>query len=78
MISTGILEIFPNTGLATKFLGNIKNINYEANNIDLYKRDFTNEVHGALGIMSELKLQKDIFTQNIFTPKFLLRYAPGV
>ena len=66
MISTGILEIFSNTGLATKFLGNIKNINYEANNIDLYKRDFTNEVHGALGIMSELKLQKILFTQNIF------------
>ena len=71
-------NFFPNTGLATKFLGNIKNINYEANNIDLYKRDFTNEVHGALGIMSELKLQKDtIYSKHFFTPKFLLRYAPG-
>ena len=66
-----------NSGLNTKLLGNIKNINYEAKNVDLYKKDLSNEVYGALGLMSELKLQKlQNNSQHILKPKVLVRYAP--
>ena len=36
-------------GLNTKILGNFKNINYEAKNIDIYKNDFTSEIYGSFG-----------------------------
>ena len=65
-------------GLNTKILGNLKNINYEAKNIDIYKNDFTSEIYGALGILSELKLQKlNNNSMHLLTPKALLRFAPG-
>ena len=65
-------------GLNTKILGNLKNINYEAKNIDIYKNDFTSEIYGALGISSELKLQKlNNNSKHLLTPKALLRFAPG-
>jgi LPS-assembly protein len=72
-------KIFFDTGLfSSKILGNVKNINYEASNIDIYKSDLTNELHGALGLMSELNLQKDINKSiHSLTPKLLFRYAPG-
>ena len=46
MISTGVLKFFYN--IKTKLLGNIKNINYEAKNIDKYKDSPTSELYGAL------------------------------
>ena len=59
-------------GLNTKILGNFKNINYEAKNIDIYKNDFTSEIYGALGILSELKLQKlNNNSKHLLTPKAL-------
>ena len=71
-------QIFSDTGLSSKILGNVKNINYEANNTEIYKSDHTNELHGALGLMSELKLQKNTGNSiHKFTPKLLFRYAPG-
>ena len=67
-----------NNGLNTKFLGNFKNINYEAKNVDIYKNNFTSEIFGALGVFSELKLQKlNNNSKHLFTPKALLRFAPG-
>ena len=62
----------------TKILANIKNINYESKNVDLYKDDPTSELFGSLGFLSEINLQK--FTDNsihLLKPKMLLRYAPG-
>ena len=71
-------DIFFESGLSTKILGNIKNINYETTNVDLYKKDLTYEAHGAIGLMNELKLQKKVNNSNhFFTPKFLIKYAPG-
>ena len=71
-------DFYLDNGLYSKILGNFKNINYEANNVDLYKKDFTNEVHAAFGLLSELKLQKKTSSsKHFFTPKLLLRYAPG-
>ncbi len=71
-------ELFFDTGFSSEILGSLKNINYEANNVEIYKKDFTSEVHGALGLLSKLKLQKNTNnSQHFLTPKFLFKYAPG-
>ena len=71
-------DILFKSGVSSKILSNFKNINYEVKNVDIYKNDFTTEVYGALGLLSELKLQKETNNSKHFlTPKFLLRYAPG-
>ncbi len=71
-------DIFSGTGLNTKILGNLRNINYEVKNVDEYKEDTTSELFGALGLFSELSLQKNQGNVDHFlTPKLLIRYAPG-
>ncbi len=61
-----------------KLLGNIKNINYEVKNVDVYKRDTTSELYGALGYLTQINLRKNNGTAiHKLTPKLLLRYAPG-
>ena len=61
-----------------KLLGNIKNINYEVKNVDVYKRDTTSELYGALGYLTQFNLRKNNGTAvHKLTPKLLLRYAPG-
>ena len=65
-------------GLKGKFLGNVKNINYETKNVDLYKKDTTNELYGAIGYLTEVDLQKNNRGSNHnLTPKMLIRYSPG-
>ncbi len=68
-------------GLEKYFEGLIKTVNYDAENTTDYKNDKTNsEVHAALGYFAKLGLYKeDVINKNFysFTPKFLLRYAPG-
>ena len=71
-------ELFFETGINTKILGNIRNINYEAKNVDLYKKDPSSEFYGSLGLLSQLNLEK--FQGNAkhsLTPKMLLRFSPG-
>ena len=51
-------DMFLATGVKTKVLGNLRNINYEAKNIDIYKKDTTSELYGALGLQSELDFIK--------------------
>ena len=42
------------------------------------KKETVNEVHGAIGYLSELELIKNTRnSQSLLTPKFLVRYAPG-
>ena len=66
------------SGLQGKFLANLKNINYEAKNIEIYKEDVTRELRGALGYLSEVFLQKESNSgKHFFTPKILFRYSPG-
>ena len=67
------------SGIQTKLLGNLKNVNYESKNVSLFKDEFTNEVFGALGILNEVDLYKktEKDSNHILTPKFLLRYAPN-
>ena len=71
-------DIYLNSGINTKILGNLRNINYEVKNVDEYKKDTTSELFGALGILSKIILQKKQGnTDHLLTPKLLLRYAPG-
>ena len=73
-----IKEYSVNFRFSSKLLGNLKNINYETKNIDIYKNDFTTEVYGALGLLTDLTLQKNNSgSRHLFIPKFLIRFAPG-
>ena len=71
-------DIVLNSKIKNKFLAKFKNINYEAKNIDIYKDDPTNELHGAIGLFSEIDFQKrkNNFT-HLLTPKLLLKLSPG-
>ncbi len=71
-------EIDFKSGFKGKILGNLKNINYETKNVDLYKEETTSELFGALGYLTEIDLIKKIgSTSHLFKPKMLLRYSPG-
>jgi LPS-assembly protein len=71
-------ELSFNSGLNSKILGKFKNINYEAKNVDLYKKDTTSEMYGAVGLLTDLKLQKKLQSASHFlTPKILFRFSPG-
>ena len=70
-------EIFLNSGLNTKILGNIKNINYEVKNIDQFKKDPTSELFGAIGLFQVLVLKNVGGNSHLLKPKMLMRYAPG-
>ena len=71
-------DLISSFGITNKFLGHVRNINYESKNDDLYKNDPTSEVFGAAGLLSSINLEK-IFNQSIhtLTPKVFLRYASG-
>ena len=56
---------FP-SGFESKILGNLKNINYETKNVDLYKKDTTSELHGAIGYLTEINFTKKKEILNIF------------
>ena len=61
-----------------KFLGNLKNINYETKNVNEYKSATTHELFGSLGYLTQLELRKNsLDSLHILKPKFFLRYAPG-
>ncbi len=67
-----------NSKINNTFLGKIRNINYEAKNIDIYKNDTTNELFGAVGLLSKVDFQKITDSLNhIISPKILLKLSPG-
>ena len=71
-------ETYFGSGIKGKILGNFKNINYEAKNVDPYKEDFTSEFYAALGYLANIDLQKIRGNEShLLTPKLLLRYSPG-
>ena len=47
------------SGIVSKIFGNIKNINYEAKNIEIFKEDPTSELYGAIGYLAKLNLEKN-------------------
>ncbi len=67
-----------NSKINNTFLGKIRNINYDANNIDIYKNDTTNELFGAVGLLSKVDFQKITDKLNhVISPKILLKFSPG-
>ena len=66
-------------GLVNTFGGMITNMNYEAKNTTDYKTKGTiNELKSVLTFKSSLPMKKDdIRSFNIFSPNFMIRYAPG-
>ncbi len=71
-------EFIHESGIKSKFLGNFKNINYEAKNTKRFKEDPSSELFGAFGYLADLKLEKNVGTKKHFLkPKFFMRYAPG-
>ena len=46
-------------GLNSKLIANIKNSNYETNNIPEYKDETTSDLFGAIGYLAELNLFKE-------------------
>ena len=67
-----------NSKIKNKFIGKIKNINYEAKNIDIYKEDTTSELFGAIGLHSEISFsKKEGELTQLLTPKILLKLSPG-
>ena len=74
-----IRNFFLDNGVKTKLRGKLKNVNYETKNVENFKTDTTNEIYGAIGLLSELDLFKNtnVSDKQFLTPKMLIRYAPG-
>ena len=71
-------DLLHKSGIKSKFLSNLKNINYESKNVSEYKDDPTSEIFGALGYQSQIRLEKNTGkNQHFLIPKFFARYAPG-
>ena len=70
-----------NLGVENQILSQVKFVNYNASNTPKYKsEDKSHELSGALGILSKIPLYKNDLIKEInhlFTPKVLVRYAPG-
>jgi LPS-assembly protein len=66
-------------GFVNTFQGMLRNTNYQTKKTNEYKDDGTqNEISGVLAHKSSLPMIKDgINYANIFSPNFMLRYAPG-
>ena len=67
------------SGFVNAFTGLLKNSNYEANNTSEFKNDTTeHEIAGVLSLKSSLPMQKDTDKYfKLFSPHFMIRYAPG-
>ncbi len=61
------------------FLTSLKNVNYEAQNVDKFKKKTTSELMGALGYLASIDLIKsdDNGKNHILKPKLLFKYAPN-
>ena len=66
-------------GFVNSIEGMLRNTNYEARKTGEYKDVGTvNEINGVLGYKSSLPMKKDgINHYNLFSPNFMVRYAPG-
>ena len=63
------------SGLNSKLFGKIRNVNYETKNVENFKESSSNELFGAIGLLSELNLYKQISdgAKHLLTPKVLLK-----
>jgi len=72
-------DYISNSGIITKFEGNLKNSNYRSKNAFEHKDDKNNiEFAGAVSLLSSLPLEKRSENyKKTLTPKLMLRVAPG-
>jgi LPS-assembly protein len=72
-------SVVSQNGLINTLEGMLRNTNYEARGATKYKNTGqVNEIHGVIGYKSSLPLKKDgINYANLFSPNFMLRYAPS-
>ncbi len=67
------------SNINSKFIGKLKNVNYETKNTPIFKEETTSEFFGALGYLLDIDFVKS--TENkakhFLKPKALFRYAPG-
>ena len=72
-------KIFGSLPYDGKFLTSLKNVNYEAKNVDNLKQELTHEVFGAVGYLASLDLKKEDtkYSNHLLTPKILFKYAPN-
>ncbi len=67
-----------NSKIKNNFLAKIKNFNYDANNVEIYRDKKSSELFGAIGLLSEIDFMKrKNSTTHLLTPKLLLRFAPS-
>ena len=66
-------------GFVNTLEGMVRNTNYEAKKTNEYKDgDTVNEISGVLAYKTSLPMKKDgINYSNLFSPNFMVRYAPG-
>ena len=66
-------------GFISSLEGMLRNTNYKTKKTKEYKDGGTvNEMHGVLAYKSSLPMKKDgINYSNLFSPNFMIRYAPG-
>ena len=71
--------IITKDGFVNTFEGMIRNTNYSAKKTEEFKNQGTvNEINGVLSYKSSLPMKKDdLNTSRMFSPNFMLRYAPG-
>ena len=62
-----------------KILTELKNINYEYDNVEDFKTKTTNELFGAIGYLASVDLYKNTNkgSNHLLTPKALFKYAPN-
>jgi len=72
-------NLITKNGFVNTLEGILRNTNYETKKTGDYKDDRTiNELNGALGYRASLPMKKKgINYSNLFSPNFMLRYAPG-
>jgi LPS-assembly protein len=72
-------DYISNSGIITKFEGNLKNSNYRSKNTSDHKNNKNNiELMGAISLLTSLPLEKRSENyKKTLTPKLMLRTAPG-
>tara|TARA_B100001248_G_scaffold68660_1_gene48477 strand:+ start:8222 stop:10630 length:2409 start_codon:yes stop_codon:yes gene_type:complete len=71
-------DLYFKSGIQGKLFSQIRNINYETRNEELYKDEPTNEIYGAFGYLTEINFQKQTNRgKHLLKPKIMLKFSPG-
>ena len=71
-------DLYFKSGIQGKLFSQVRNINYETRNEELYKDEPTNEIYGAFGYLTEINFQKQTNRgKHLLKPKIMLKFSPG-